>query len=509
MDRVIINLSKHGTCGAGIVLLCLALYYIATLNGEGVVLSDSATYVTLAEAIVSGLGYTEVSAAGDPAYVLAPPLFPLLLSSLVYFFGRNFLLMKALVLLFAFGAFLLIYLFVKERIGEKKALLVIAVVGISPAFFSFSHKIMSDIPYLCLTLLALRFLNRYSKEARWLTVSGAAALLFITLAYFTRSLGFALLLAAPLGLVLHKPTQKLSYKLLAAGVFTTLCALPALGWMARNAAVAHKAGTVGYGHAFFAKQEFNADAGMVSSLADLFPRVQHNLYAHGHGTAELFFPSIFPAGAHPIALMVAVPLLIGFVLTLWHGREVEEIYVALYGLVLLLYPTPVVPRYLVPVFPFLLLYLIIGVETLAGLLRPRLTGVVFAGTAVVLLATNLIAATFPPPEALDGMEDYQELAAWFKDQAAPDSIVMSRKPSLFYLWTSRKGVVFPFTADGRSIVQVICHREVDYVVQDSFSAVTERYLMPMLAKYDGAFARVYSRNNTHLFQVNRTTLCKG
>jgi hypothetical protein len=50
---------------------------------------------------------------------------------------------------------------------------------------------------------------------------------------------------------------------------------------------------------------------------------------------------------------------------------------------------------------------------------------------------------------------------------------------------------------------------VDYVVQDAFSPVTERYLVPMLARNGGAFARVYSRNNTHLFQVNRTALCQG
>src|SRR5262245_56228136 len=100
------------------VLLGLALYYFATLDGAGVALSDSATYVTLAEALASGLGYTEISSAGDPAYVLAPPLFPLLLSALVYFFGRHYLLMKALVLLFALGALLLVYLFVCERGGE-------------------------------------------------------------------------------------------------------------------------------------------------------------------------------------------------------------------------------------------------------------------------------------------------------------------------------------------------------------------------------------------------------
>src|SRR5262245_3067495 len=102
------HLRKPAPAFVSLVLLCLALYYTISLDGEGVALSDSAIYVTLAEALASGRGYTEVSSAGDPAYILAPPLFPLLLSASVYFFGRNYLLMKMLVLLFACGALLLV-----------------------------------------------------------------------------------------------------------------------------------------------------------------------------------------------------------------------------------------------------------------------------------------------------------------------------------------------------------------------------------------------------------------
>ena len=239
------------------------------------------------------------------------------------------------------------------------------------------------------------------------------------------------------------------------------------------------------------------------------PRLLHNLYAYGHGIATLCFPALLPTGDNLIAAAIVVPLLIGFVWMLWRGRGVVEIYTVFYGLALLLYPTPVAPRYLLPLFPFLLLYLTRGVEVLASLLHKQLTAPALAGLAVALLATNLIAAASPRPDAAEGMEDYQELAAWFKDQVAAESIVMSRKPSLFYLWTGHKGALFPFTADSRRIQRVICDRGVDYIVQDAFSPVTERFLVPMLAKNGGAFARVYSRNDTYLFHVDRTVLCQG
>jgi hypothetical protein len=417
--------------------------------------------------------------------------------------------MKTLVLLFAFVALWLIYVLVRQRLGAPKALLIATVVGLSPTFFSFSHIVMSDVPFLCLSLAALYFLGRYSLESRGLTVSGAAAVVLIPLAYLTRSLGFALLIAAPLAIMLHKPLPRLSHKFLLAGMFTALCSLPILGWMARNAAVAHRVTSISYASLFFAKEEFNHDAGMVHSFVDLLPRLLHNLYAYGHGTVALFFPALLPTGNNLIAALIAVPLLIGFIWMLWRGKGAAEISAVFYGLALLLYPTAVSPRYLLPLFPFLLLYLISGVEVLAGLLRKQLTATAFAGLAVALMATNLIAAASPGPDAPEGMEDYQELAAWFKDQVATKTIVMSRKPSLFYLWTGHKGALFPFTADSGRILRVICEQEVDYVVQDSFSPVTDRYLVPMLAQNGEAFARVYSRNKTHLFQVNRPVLCQG
>ena len=56
---------------------------------------------------------------------------------------------------------------------------------------------------------------------------------------------------------------------------------------------------------------------------------------------------------------------------------------------------------------------------------------------------------------------------------------------------------------------MICDKGVDYVVQDTFSPVTAKYLAPAMAQNSSAFVHVYSRNDTHLFQVDSAALCKG
>lgn len=267
--------------GIAILLLGLALYHIAALSRDTVRIEDSAVYVLLAEALASGRGYTNISYVGDPSNVQYPPFFPLILTPVVYFFGRNFLLMKVVVLLFAFASLLFTYLFIERRAGEKKALLITAVLGISPTFFVYSHEVMSEIAYLCFSLLTLHFLRRYNRERRWLTSSGASAVIFIILAYFTRSIGLSLLLAAPVSLLLLKPAGKLQYRLLAATVFAVFCALPILAWTVRSSTLAWSANPslvreqLGskplYTDYFFAKNEFAADDGMVESVADLWP----------------------------------------------------------------------------------------------------------------------------------------------------------------------------------------------------------------------------------------------
>jgi 4-amino-4-deoxy-L-arabinose transferase-like glycosyltransferase len=497
----------------------LTLYHAAGLNGETVKFEDSAVYVILADALASGQGYTQISYVESAAHVKYPPLFSLLLAPVALFFGHHFLLMKGIVLLFALAALGLMYLFVRSRAGEGKALLALTLVGVAPAFFLYSHEVMSDIPYLCLSLAALHFLRRYSREERWVTGAGAAVLLFTALTSFTRSIGLAFLLVAPLTLWLHKPGGRGLAKLLAAGLFAVLCALPAAGWMVRNAVVVQSASQgiaperLGakplYADFFLAKNEYDADQGKVESLSDLFSRLQHNAYVYGHGTVALLFPAPFPGGDNLMVAVILLPILLGFCSFLWSHKEGEELYVALYGVALLLYPTPQVPRYLVPLFPFLLCYFLSGVEVLASLVSHRLTRMAFAACAVLLLTTTLAATATFSPAADEGLTEYRQVAAWLKTHTTPESVVVSRKPNLLYLWSDRKGMAFPFTADEQKILQALCDKEADYVVQDSFSPVTAKYLAPAVARNRQLFTDVYSKNGTRLSVVDRTGRCRG
>ena len=489
------------------LLLGLAFYHAVTLDSAIINFEDSAVYVVLAEALTSGQGYTLLSHIGDPAHVQYPPIFPLLLAPLVYFFGRQPGPMQAMLLTFTLASLLAIYLFLRHREGAKKALLITAVVGISPAFFSYSHQLMSEIPYLCFSFLALHFLCRYTQESRWVTGSGAAAVVFIILAYLSRSIGFALLLTAAFALLFLKPAGRIQHRLVAVGI-VVICTLPALGWSIRNTAVAHSVSTRSYADTFIAKNEFAADEGIVESPTDLLPRFRRNLSAYGYGAVALLFPFLRPTREPLVTAAILGLVVLGFVSHLRYRKDGAEVYVAAYGLILLLFPSPVVPRYLLPLFPFLLLYVIGGLETLIYPLGKRLGGWAFVALATTLLVANSASAATVSAVQQGGLADYRSMATWLKDHTPPESVVLSRKPTLLYLWGHRKGAKFPYTTNAHSVLQVICDKHVNYVVRDSFSPVTARFLAPVLEHHQEVFTLVHSQNDTHLFLVNRTPQCE-
>jgi hypothetical protein len=101
------EMSKGWHYGFIALFFCLVVYHAGSLNRETARFEDSAAYVVLTEALAGGMGYTDISYAGDPPHAHYPPLFPLLLTPVVYFYGRSFLLIKALVLVFSFNTLLL------------------------------------------------------------------------------------------------------------------------------------------------------------------------------------------------------------------------------------------------------------------------------------------------------------------------------------------------------------------------------------------------------------------
>jgi len=78
---------------------------------------------------------------------------------------------------------------------------------------------------------------------------------------------------------------------------------------------------------------------------------------------------------------------------------------------------------------------------------------------------------------------------WVGANTPEDAVVTVRKPRLLHIWTDRKVVLYPFSSEPDSVLDVILGT--DYVVVDQVSATTGRYLLPAIERAPERFEVVF------------------
>ena len=112
---------------------------------------DGSIYISTARSLLAGEGYTYL---GTPFH-LRPPGFSLLLAPVLQVAGTNFHLVNLFVAGFGCASLVLLYVWVRPRLGAGLALLVCVTVGTNPVFLTLCNQVMSDIPGVFFVLASL------------------------------------------------------------------------------------------------------------------------------------------------------------------------------------------------------------------------------------------------------------------------------------------------------------------------------------------------------------------
>jgi len=122
--------------------------------------------------------------------------FPLILTPVYHFFGLHPMAMKAFISLFFLSSLAIIYLIFKDKICHAHNLLIVAAIAYSPYCFKFKDNILSDMPFLFFTLLAILSIQQVILRKNYLwndVVSYSIIGLLIFCSYTIRSSGLVLL----------------------------------------------------------------------------------------------------------------------------------------------------------------------------------------------------------------------------------------------------------------------------------------------------------------------------
>jgi len=480
---------------------------------------DNATYIVLAKSIISGKGFRDLSAPGEPFHTQYPFGYPLLLAPLLLLFPQNFIPLKFLSLLLGTGSLLLFFHLFKNRVEPFILIISLLLLALNPDLLEFSHWELSEIPYLFFSLLSLFLLIIGMTRNPSLNPTLLTGLVSMMLTYYIRSIGLALILAA-LVFLIYKRNFKLFFFLL---FFAFLIAFP---WFFRNQRI--NPGQNEYLSQFLMRDPYNPDAGLLSS-AEFIERFFTNLKIYFFSVIPAitlpFFSSLLPSSFTLfLSLVVTGLILIGIYVLIKNRVGLTEFYLLFYLGIALIWPSVWSDRrFLIPVIPFLIFPFVLGIKTILGKMISHFWPILFVPLLSLLVLANLQVLLSQIPENLRLLSQYRKgevmagyspdwfnyykAAEWVKSNTLSSSIVMSRKPSLFFLRSERKGICYPFTSNPKQILSAIDEQGVSYVIVDSFrwTGTTRRYLIPAIERYPERFEIVYvtPEPKTYILKVKR------
>lgn len=479
---------------------------------------DNAEFLVLGQSLASGRGYAWVNDPAAGPHAKYPPGYPLLIAGVLLVTGTVHALLAAVfyVKLLSVGLFAaalpLLYSLIRQRAGRGVATAVTLLTAVNPFMLKYATEVLSETPYLFASLAALAVLERQAGRptARWRAAQAVLIGAVLALPYYVRTTGALLVPAALFWLGLQRRYREAAL----AGAGAVLVLLP---WELRNRLLV---GWTVYGGQFFGKDAANLNY-EPAALSDYVQRISENVVTYFTDAFDTRFAWLLP--------FVSIPLFALAVLGFWRALRrptVLEPYVALYGMICLLWPFAG-GRFIVPVVPFLLCYVMLALLWLAPRLSTALGHRLPLTQPAAVLATAVLVGAVPSL-ALDARQSWYNLrhlgddpatyyatqadwssflraAAWLREHAEPNAVIMSRKDFLMYVYGGRLSVKYRYSTEPEELEPILTAREPRYIVEDAFDFMVGDFapLRPALEARGAGLQLVYETPGPRVVRVWR------
>ena len=391
---------------------------LPTLNPFLSTAIDDASYILLSRSLAQGLGYRDIAYVGKPAHCHYPPVLPLLLCPLVKCWPNSVLPLK----LFVLASGLVLVLASRRIVGpgeSRLGWLVALLVATNPMVIALSGNVFSYIPHGALILVYLVVLRHASAGRRAWTKRWSWACVLLATMYLVRPVTIAMFGATVVFLIIHRRLRQL----FAIGlIFVTAVGV----WQVRNHWLSQRDDAV-YGEHFSvylkglrklraagpASHDLSGSSVCASVARGFAQRVCHYGTSVAAGLAAPFFlaelgsdthsyfhvstfwqrsPGKHVEPARPLVAILALMVIVGWAVRVHKEQDIRELYFAVYALVVMLYAVRD-HNQVGAVMPFVYYYLLVGLRTLAGLIRkavPKFRLPVCTCAASALLLANLL-----------------------------------------------------------------------------------------------------------------------
>lgn len=360
------------------LIVLFAVVAALVLNDLSLYTPDSARYIIWARSIAQFKGFVDATMPEPQMYVIHAPLYAALLAPVALITGGSIVAAKCVTILFGILLLLAANRWMAAITGEWGALGGTVLLAVNPLVLTFSTEVLSDIPFAFLLVCAFQVCRQIDgeKSSFW-TVMLA---IIVTLALLMREVGFALLAAAVVALLVDRRKRN------ALAVFLVPLAIYSLWYFRNEVIVAGREQPALTNAKFFIGHYFtSADSGI---LAEMGARFTANVALYGVWLANLLFTPLFPVAeyrlvsdhgglygaiAHamlPAAILFAVVSIAGIfrgiMVALREPRvRIEHFFAVFYLLLIVFYPINDI-RFLLPLLIVLVQFFIVGMSDFFG-----------------------------------------------------------------------------------------------------------------------------------------------
>ena len=442
------------------VLAGAAVFYYAALSPQdfGRVHDDS-IYVTTAKSLATGQGYRIISLPYEPAQTKYPPLHPFLLSLIWRAypqFPQNLVPMMILTIAATLGFLAVSYQYMVKfgYASSWQAVVVVILAVVNWRTLVMATSLYSEAVYALVSVVALYLAEKYEQQDKH-HVTGVLTGVAIGLTYLTRSVGVTLLITLALNFALRKQWKKALIPVAVASLFVVGWAL----WCRANKTTAEGINVAYYTNYF---DHINY---VIHSLQD-----QNNMSKAGVLLYLLSRNAFIFTLVSPMVVILGVDftlaqyfgfvtlfILAGFVRQIRTRLRLLHIYIILYLAMNAFVPFPSYDRYLIPLIPFVLMFVVAEAGRLVILIRNELTKngqlIKQVSAALIGLALSISAGTVlynqsseiygrvrtaslqktakPAPEDVEAI-------AWINEHTDPSDVLVCYHDPVYFLFTGRR-----------------------------------------------------------------------
>ncbi len=391
--------------------------------------ADYALYLMHSRNIWDGVAYAGTPFIPDPSNAIIsprayPPGLPMVLVPVVALFGTSIVAAKVLNGLALSAALLAVYWIARTRLAWGWPVVLLIVCGASPAFVGIRDAIYSEPPFLVWCYLGL-IAGEALRRGRRPWAMAACVFIAVAMAILTRTAGIALaaaLLAAPCLLRAERRVLPIA----AAGMGVVAATLLSR-WLEVDSSTYLS---------YFGRTDMAAVQAWLVDIAS----------AYGRAVSDGFGLQFGREANAVVLLLLLGAIAFGFFRSIRSEITEIEIFVAFYVLLLAVYPVRIEPlRYLLPVFPFLALYVLKTVQAVTARLLSAAPSRAVALLLFAMLYVPFYVAHDPLARPAIHVADTasRQMFGFMRKEIGPDEIVLARNPRVVALLADRRSAIWP------------------------------------------------------------------